>query len=171
MLIKIFCVLKVSLRMMEQTLLYNQKGSFYSCCLACSQIVNEHSLLAFRETKTTCPRCAKKLTDFFCFDVLSQLERIVKKKGVLQQLKRAKERALERNTGQISTQLDGSVYQTYIREPSSCLTISLNLNSDGAPLLKQKSVAIWPHFASIVELDTTTREKCTNLVFLGNNTL
>ena len=107
---------KVSLRSIERALLIGEKGSFFSSCLSCETIADEKELLDFKESKKKCPNCPGDLVDFFCFDVKSQIEKILQKAGIVDQLKKAKVRALSRTGNEINSQLDGSIYQKYIAQ-------------------------------------------------------
>ena len=47
------------------------------------------------------------------------------------------------------------------------ITISLNINTDGAPLVKSTRFAMWPISATIVELNQSSSESFPNVILLG----
>ena len=55
--------------------------------------------------------------------------------------------------------LDGSIYRDLPENAQNELNISLNINTDGAPLVKSRHFQVWPVLASIIELNQSTREK------------
>jgi hypothetical protein len=63
----------------------------------------------------------------------------------------------------LEKQTDGSIYKEYRGTNSSEIVVSLNINSDGAPLCESTKHNIWPLLATIVELKKSSREKFENL--------
>ena len=63
--------------------------------------------------------------------------------------------------------MDGSVYQEYLITKRCDVTISLCLNSDGAPLVVSKGMSLWPVIAKIIELPDNISESFENLIFVG----
>jgi ribosomal protein L30/L7E len=64
--------------------------------------------------------------------------------------------------------LDGSNYSSLIKSTDSRkILVSLGLNSDGAPLVVDTNVSMWPVLAKIIELPVLIGESFKNLVFVG----
>lgn len=75
---------------------------------------------------------------------------------------------MESNSSTILKQTDGTLYiEAFNHAPEGNNVISLNINSDGAPLTKSTKHSIWPVLATIVELDDSSRDKFENVIFLG----
>ena len=102
------------------------------------------------------------------FDVKPQLEQILSKDKFIQ-IEKNIHKSILNNEGLLNNAMDGSVYQDFVRtKPTkTSFTISLNINSDGAPLVNSKNIAMWPLMASITELNPSSRESFSNLIFLG----
>jgi hypothetical protein len=75
--------------------------------------------------------------------------------------------AEKENKNILSNALDGSIYQNYLNNTKNDATISLCINSDGAPLLTSKNCAMWPVISKIVELPDVIGERFENLIFIG----
>ena len=43
----------------------------------------------------------------------------------------------------------------------------MNINTDGAPLLKSKSFSLWPVLGTIIEFNQSSREKFQNMIILS----
>jgi len=54
-----------------------------------------------------------------------------------------------------------------VEKKRDILNISLNINSDGAPLIKSRNHSLWPVIGNILELDQSSREKIDNLIISG----
>jgi len=77
-------------------------------------------------------------------------------------------KSLNNRTGAINNAMDGSVYRKFSQSLSdNVYSISLNINSDGAPLVNSRNISMWPVIASITELNPSSRESFSNLLFLG----
>ena len=63
--------------------------------------------------------------------------------------------------------MDGSVYQDYLKKNIYDLSISLCLNTDGAPVVSSKGLSLWPGMAKIIELPDSMSESFENLIFIG----
>jgi hypothetical protein len=135
----------------------------YNACSKCKVTTPINKLNISR-----CNNCEKETAQFAIFDIIPQLQQILTKdrlKDIKCSIKTTRQK-LKTNSDLISTAMDGSIYNNYLIENKSFKhIISLNLNSDGAPLAKKFS--LWPIFASIVELDHETREKYDNIIILG----
>jgi hypothetical protein len=73
-----------------------------------------------------------------------------------------------RYNNQIHDATDGTLYKEAINKlrPGQ-LCISLNINTDGAPITTSTSHVLWPMVANIVELEQKSRESFKNMIFLG----
>ena len=160
-----------SLPIFEKKLLSDSKASYFDCCDKCQFISSRLKLDTFVQTKKKCPKCInKELVQFLCFDPKAQLIDIIKKNDNLEQIKASKRTAVnfENSSEIIDSPLKASIYQDYIKSQSnSHLTISLNLNTDGAPLLESKNFSMWPNLGTILELDQNVRESFQNLIVFG----
>lgn len=113
-----------------------------------------------------CDQC-NKVSSFITFNISQQVDEILDKNNLFNQIKRSNmisdtsEYVLEKQT-------DGSIYKEYRGTNSSEIVVSLNINSDGAPLCESTKHNIWPLLATIVELENSSREKFENMIFLGN---
>lgn len=75
---------------------------------------------------------------------------------------------MESYSSTISKQTDDTLYrEAFNHAPKGKNVISLNINSDGAPLTKSSKHSILPVLATIVELDECSRHKFENVLFLG----
>ena len=103
--------------------------------------------------------------NFITLDVGHQLKSLVDRKDIFQELIENKNKNQYNNI--LATTLDGSVYQKYLNQTDSDISLSLSLNSDGAPLINSKNSSLWPVLAKIVELPDSIGESFENLIFIG----
>jgi hypothetical protein len=153
----------VSLQFIFDLLNTKQEADHHQIC----EHQHVYKKLDFKKNISTdkCTQC-DYLSSFIIFDISSQVEEILDRKYLLHQIKNSnsisntKEYILEKQT-------DGTIYNEASKNKSD-LIISLNINSDGAPLCESTKHNIWPLLATIVELDNSSREKFENMIFLGN---
>jgi hypothetical protein len=113
----------------------------------------------------SCDTCQTQLINFITLDVSYQLKSLVDRKDIFQELIENKNKNQYNNI--LATTLDGSVYQKYLNQTDSDISLSLSLNSDGAPLINSKNSSLWPVLAKIVELPDSIGESFENLIFIG----
>ncbi|CAF0956332.1 unnamed protein product [Brachionus calyciflorus] len=64
--------------------------------------------------------------------------------------------------------MNGKIYQDKIKYLNrDSILVSLNLNTDGAPLVKSQAFSLWPIFATVAELKSSLRDKFENMIILG----
>ncbi len=105
-----------------------------------------------------------ELVPFCTFDIISQIEIILSNPIYLDQIKNSNSHV---SNDKIESALDGTIYSNLNLNEKDYITISLNINTDGAPLIKCLSYAMWPVIATVVELKQSVREKFDNIIFLG----
>jgi hypothetical protein len=162
-----------NLNKFEKSLFDDHDGSFYKICNKCIKIADIKPLKDFKSDKSKCKTCNIELIPFIVFDIKQQLEHILKG-SKLRQLKQAYLNSNFGSYSDISNPLGAGLYRNFIASKeddgfSEDLVISLNLNSDGAPITNSKNFSMWPLMATILELDQSTREKFQNIIFLGKN--
>ena len=156
-----------SLRKCQKYFLPCDSGSFsknFTICSICNNLLEEKRSKDFR--------CAKCLTDqslipFLTFDVKKQLEIILSNPVYVNQIRNTVTVAKSLASGLNSSSIGGIYYQNCVKKIASDLIVSLNINSDGAPLTKYKSFSIWPVIGTIVELNHSSREKFENIIVFG----
>jgi hypothetical protein len=104
-----------------------------------------------------------ELIEFATYDLSYQIETILKNKSYLNQIKEANK---VRNSEGIENALDGLIYKS-VEKNKNYLNFSLNINTDGAPMIESRNFSIWPVLATVVELNQSCREKFTNIIVLG----
>jgi hypothetical protein len=65
--------------------------------------------------------------------------------------------------------IHGSIYQDFLKnklKPNHKL-ISLNINTDGAPIFNSTGYSLWPIFASILEYPPIIRQSFRHVLLLG----
>ena len=156
-----------SLKKSQKYFLPSNAGSFsknFTICSNCNNLIEEKQLKDFK-----CKECLSEqsVIPFLTFDVKKQLEIILSNPVYVDQIRNtvntAKSLANEIN----SSSIGGFFYQKSIKKISNDLIVSLNINSDGAPLTKYKSFSIWPVIGTIVELNHSSREKFENIILFG----
>jgi len=131
----------------------------HSCCAKCNILIDGKG--------TNCNLCNNNVVTFITCDLLSQIELILKNKCYLNQIKIA-DKYKNQNNNEIISALDGKIYTEYKKNKNNnSLTISLNINTDGAPVIKCKNSSMWPVIATILEMDQKCREKFDNIIIFG----
>jgi len=137
----------------------------FSICPICKNVTQYEKN---KKIDKLCSKCTdNEQIQFTVYDIKPQIENILSNKSYLNQIINSnKSRALT-DLNKIESPLNGSLYRNLPLDKKNELTISLNVNSDGAPILKSKNFSIWPVFATIVELNQSSREKFQNILLLG----
>ncbi len=105
---------------------------------------------------------------FDVYHIKPQLEKILSNKDYLNQIKQSnKHRIFNKQNNRRMTSLDGKIHKSLPFDKEDELTISLNLNSDGAPLIKSRQFSLMPVVATIIELNQSSREKFQNMIILA----
>jgi hypothetical protein len=104
------------------------------------------------------------------FDFISQIESIFKKKSLLLEILKTNRLNLSKTTQfPIESCFDRSLYRQSLQNKAIGENlISINLNSDGAPMVKSKSYSVWPVLGVCLELPQKIRESFRNTILLGN---
>jgi hypothetical protein len=138
----------------------------FNLCSKCKSIINANDK---NNKSKICSSCSNnELIQFTVYNLKPQLENILKNKSYLNQIiKSNKQRTFQKQNELIATPLDGTLHRNLPKDLENQISISLNINSDGAPIVKAKHFAIWPVLATIVELDQSSREKFQNVLILG----
>jgi hypothetical protein len=130
--------------------------------------------LLCKENKSIENKCvfcsSQKINKFIIFDICTQLSDILSKSECIKQIKCANNHSKVSN---LQSPLDAVIYQSYLedkitsnKEPHD-ITVSFNLNSDGAPVTSSRSYSMWPVLGTILELKPSCREKIENLIIFG----
>jgi len=122
-------------------------------------------LISLDDSSKRCITCANELIKFSTYEIIPQLEKILSNESYLAQIKAAnKTRDLNRTS--IIDALDGGIYSA-VEKKEGILNVSLNINTDGAPLIKSRNHALWPVPSTILELNQSSREKIDNTIMCG----
>ncbi len=117
------------------------------------------------KTGKECNICRSENIYFVILDVAYQIYSIFHRHSIREKILVNKNRKKFKET--FSSCLDGSIYQDYLKKEQHDVTISLCLNTDGAPVVASKGLSLWPVIAKIVELPDIIGESLENLVFIG----
>ncbi|CAF0987433.1 unnamed protein product [Brachionus calyciflorus] len=112
-----------------------------------------------------CSQCENLNDQFLTIDVEPQIKNI---------LREARMTVLKNNINNFNNEnviyrsLDGNIYKKKLENlGDDKILISLNLNTDGAPIVKSHNFSFWPICATITELKPSQRDKFENLIILG----
>ena len=157
----------INARQTMHCFLPNDCHKFYknhTICIGCENVIEDN-----RDKDVNCKNClkTKSLLSFSTFDVKKQLELILSNKDYVQQIHKSVSMARSNSSFINSSSIDGSYYRNELKKISNDTIISLNLNSDGAPLTNYKSFSIWPVIGTIIELNHSSREKFENIIVFG----
>ena len=111
-----------------------------------------------------CNTCKNENIYFFTLDVIYQIKSIINRNNIRENLIKNKMKILGQK---LKTCTDGSLYQDYLAKIKYDLTISLCLNTDGAPMINSKGFSLWPVIGKIIELPDNIGESFENLIFIG----
>ena len=120
---------------------------------------------------TNCEQCNnKELIEFAVYGLIEQLKTVLNNPSYVTQLRNSNNIRKFKSLDQqfpINSALDGSIHLNLPLDNDNEITISLNINTDGAPLIKSRNFSMWPVLASIVELNQSSRESFKNVILLG----
>jgi hypothetical protein len=120
---------------------------------------------------TFCEKCDnKELIEFAVYGIIEQLKTVINNPSYIAQLRKSNNHRKFKSVDQkfpINSALDGSLHLNLPHDNESEITISFNINTDGAPLIKSRNFSMWPVLASIVELNQSSRESFRNVILLG----
>lgn len=156
-----------STKTLSQQIQCDKNITFYKICVQdeCQKIQSESN------KTNNCEVCNnKELIEFATYGIEDQLKSILSNPSYIAQLKKSNNhRKFKRNTDQfpINSALDGLIHLNLPNDDENEITISLNINTDGAPLIKSRNYSMWPVLASIVELNQSSRESFKNIILLG----
>jgi hypothetical protein len=111
-----------------------------------------------------CKSCKTESISYIILDVIYQIQSILSRSKIIEKLFQVKN---NKTTSTLNSCLDGSIYQDYLKNNKYDLTVSLCLNTDGAPMITSKSLSLWPFIAKIIELPDSISESFENLIFIG----
>jgi hypothetical protein len=159
-----------SLSKLEKQLMDPEEGNYHLFCSSCVNVIDAGSIKTFKNNGSICGVCKKGFLTFATFDAQKQLERILSNADYLQQITKNNNDSLKPRDSVIKSAFDGSIYQSYIQnldKKNNELVVSINLNTDGAPLSNSKNHSLWPLFGTILELNSSSREKFSNILIFG----
>lgn len=137
-------------------------------CSICKITYSDENDIININKEYKCNNCQQQLINFVTFDLATQLDIILNNEINLNQIKNSNHRSRNKTDKQLRDATDGAIYQQFIRQcDPKKLVVSLNLNSDGAPIDKVGKFTMWPVIASVVELEHATREQFKNMIILG----
>lgn len=140
-------------------------------CLKCKKLSADLER-TFKDINSTnlCTVCDSVLAPFVIFNLERQIMSIANCSNYLSQIIKAKSEVKTKDTKLLDTNKSGRIYREHLTTLSpNDYSISLIINTDGAPLNKANSYSMWPVMATILELDDKCRDKFTNILFLGNS--
>jgi hypothetical protein len=141
--------------------------TIYKICTTeeCQNIQSESNNTTF------CEKCNnKELIDFAVYGIIEQLKTVINNPSYIAQLRKSNKHREFKSLAQqfpINSALDGSIHLNLPHDNDNEITISFNINTDGAPLIKSRNFSMWPVLASIVELNQSSRESFRNVILLG----
>lgn len=140
-------------------------------CSKCQYLHKE--VLPLNELTTKNKQCPSSnsngMDPFITLDYNWQIEQLLNKKSFYEQII-TRNKGLYRSSDSrfINDVYDGKVYQeALIQKPINAEYISINLNTDGAPVTNSRNFSIWPLLGTIAELDQQSRENFNNMIVLG----
>jgi hypothetical protein len=113
-----------------------------------------------------CPVCKGENIYFITLDVAFQIKSIIRRQSIREKLLKNQNENLI-NPFILESCKDGVIYQDYLRTSNFDISISLCLNTDGAPVVVSKGLSLWPVLAKIIELPESISESFENLIFIG----
>ena len=158
----------VRLKKFENELFNSHNGTFYFMCVKCNEIADRCDFKDFKHKKKFCLVCKSELVSFIQLDFETQLVSILNNEK-LKQIKTSVKNSRESlGSEKILNATDGSIYKEHIKNLNkNTLSVSLNLNSDGAPFIKSTSSSLWPVIGTITELNASSKDSFENLIIFG----
>jgi hypothetical protein len=139
------------------------ENKIYCICSKCKEVINGVDL-----KQKTCKTCKTELDHFVVCDAQSQIKQLFSKDSYLKQVINSNNRGRSVSY-QMHDAVDGDLYHNFMKDLNQHqLCISLNINTDGAPITTSTNHTLWPMVASVLELEPRFRENFKNLIFLGN---
>jgi hypothetical protein len=156
-----------NLNNLEKKLIREDDGDHYKICSMCHKLKHAGTIKSLKIENENCETCNRLLISFVTFNIRNQLKNILSQKSHLRQIiENNKEARI--NSPVVHSAISGKIYQNALTKiDKNELVLSFNINTDGAPLTNSKNFSMWPLMGSILELNTKTREKFTNLIFFG----
>jgi hypothetical protein len=153
--------ISVSKNFYKHFLTNEPKVTHHQVCIKCGRCPEN-------EMQKSCQTCEpeKKFSSFFSFEVKPQIDLILSKKSLSDQIIKSNDFSFC-SSKPIENAFNGSIYRNASKKKKKKLLVSLNINSDGAPICHSNSLNMWPIIATIVELDPQSRDKFENLIFIG----
>jgi hypothetical protein len=137
-------------------------SQIYNLCSKCNKLSNSDNF-----KPCFCQDCNLQCDQFVTCDVKSQLNQILSSPLYLKQVIESNSKSRIDNKSMFDS-VDGKLYKNAIRTiDKTHLCVSLNINTDGAPITTSTAHTLWPMLANIVELEPQCRESFKNLIFLG----
>jgi hypothetical protein len=142
-----------------------EKREFF-VCMKCSNLLGVEQALKKAACVRLCNNCHSEAVKFYTFSILDQVGCILSSSNNLDQIKNASK---INTTDSRSTAIESEIYQDFLTKNTNNfdLVVSLNLNTDGAPITNSRGLTMWPVVATIVELNQTSRDKFNNLITIG----
>ncbi len=142
-------------------------GNFHELCLNCNEIKRSDSLDNFKLNCFNCDKCNVETYKFITYNIQKQLYSILTDDSI-NQIRNSLYYAYK-DKREINNALDGQVYKKFLAEKNTNrnLVISINLNTDGAQIVRSRGYNMWPLLGTIVELNQSTRESFNNMVLFG----
>lgn len=145
----------------------SHKVQQHQFCIKCNQN-NTINYKYATKIHSKCPKCQSEFKSFFSFDIKSQISDILNNKHLYQQIQNSNQSQSSKPEDiYLSNAIHGAIYQEALKKKKKKLMISLNINSDGAPINHATNYCLWPIIATIVELEQSTRESFDNMIIIG----
>ncbi|CAF0925046.1 unnamed protein product [Brachionus calyciflorus] len=152
----------------EKGIFNSKKVEYSDICRKCLSQSQVEDFEQFILKENLCENCEIEKSVLIRFGLAAQIKEIVEKNHNFGQIIEANHKARSKSDHSIQNALDGKIYQDMIKTVSyDKIIISLNLNTDGCPLVKSKNYTLWPLLGTILELDQSCREKFENMIILG----
>jgi hypothetical protein len=97
-----------------------------------------------------CPVCKSENIYFITLDVAFEIKSIIRRQNIREKLLKNQNENLINPF--MESCKDGVIYQDYLRTSNFDISISLCLNTDGAPVVVSKGLSLWPVLAKKIEL-------------------
>ncbi|CAF1002226.1 unnamed protein product [Brachionus calyciflorus] len=146
----------------------NDNKRVYYVCTKCQYLHNDVLPLSELTTQNKqCPSCNSNVLDpFITLDYKFQIEQLLAKKNLFKQI--VSRNNISNNPQFLNDLYDGKVYQETIKQkPNNTQFISINLNTDGAPVTNSRNFSIWPLLGTIAKFDQQSRENFNNMIIFG----
>lgn len=143
-----------------------EKVNFSSAMFYCSKCFNQCEKTRFNTKTCMNDNCSlfkrtlktNQIVEIVSLDIRTQIKSIIARNINL---------LTQSNKFFPSSDVTSGSFYTTAQSNIKCNTISIIIHTDGAPLIRSSRQAIWPCFASIVELPPPVREYQTNIMLLS----